>query len=86
MAQQTISKMETVQTAVEWLMSEMLKPDMYKIWVTLLERAKAMEKQQLANAWDKACDQYIYRDGNLVKVWKDFDKYYNDTYGSNNQI
>ena len=34
------------QTAVEWLMSEMLKPDMYKIWPTLLERAKAMEKEQ----------------------------------------
>ena len=68
------------QTATEWLMLEMLKPDMYKIWPTLLERAKAMERQQLSNAWDKACDQYIYRDGNLVKVWKDFDKYYNETY------
>jgi hypothetical protein len=74
------------QTATEWLMLEMLKPDMYRIWPTLLERAKAMERQQLANSWDKACDQYIYRDGNLVKVWKDFDKYYKDNYGSDNQI
>lgn len=82
----TISKMETVQTAVDWLMSEMLKPGMYNIWVTLLERAKEMERQQLANSWNKACDQYIYRDGNLVKVWQDFDKYYNDTYEKDNTL
>jgi hypothetical protein len=70
------------QTAVEWLVKE-LKLEGYNYTV---EQAKAMERQQLANAWDKACEQYIYRDGNLVKVWKDFDKYYKDNYGSNNQI
>lgn len=39
------------KTAVDWLMSEMLKPDMYKIWPTLLERAKQMEKEQIQKAF-----------------------------------
>jgi hypothetical protein len=64
------------QTAVDWLVKE-LKLEGYDYTV---EQARAMERQQLANSWDKACDQYIYRDGNLVKVWQDFDKYYNETY------
>ena len=77
--------METTQTAVEWLFEQLLNTPIDKLtWYALLEQAKAMERQQLANAWDKACDQYIYRDGNLVKVWKDFDKYYNQTYETNN--
>ena len=76
----TISKMETTQTAVEWIVKE-LELEGYPY---IIKQAKQMERQQLANSWDKACDQYIYRDGNLVKIWKDFDEFYNETYGSNN--
>ena len=75
------------QTAVDWLFEQLWETPIDKLtWYAILEQAKQIERQQLANSWDKACDQYIYRDGNLVKVWADFDKYYNETYGSNNQI
>lgn len=60
------------QTAVDWLMSEMLKPDMYKIWPTLLERAKEIEKNQIINACDYFAD-YPFEN-------KDFEEYYNETY------
>ncbi len=76
------------QTAVDWLWDRYNNGNDYEKHITEIEykQAKQMEKQQLANSWDKACDQYIYRDGDLVKVWKDFDKYYNETYESNNRI
>jgi hypothetical protein len=63
------------QTAVAWLMSEMLKPDMYKIWVTLLERAKEMEKQQIIKAYHKGLFGNMELNSNTFA-----DKYYNDTY------
>ena len=64
------------QTAVEWFYQRILAKDIKEVYA----QAKQMEKQQLANTWDAACDSYILLEGNLVKVWKDFDKYYNETY------
>ena len=75
---QAISKKETTQTAVEWLMEQMLKPDMYKIWQTLLERAKEMEKHQLEEAYLNGCFRvttYGYYNDSA-------EQYYNQTYGS----
>lgn len=87
----------TQQTAVEWFLEAIgYKQESDRITIInihpdcditdLIKQAKQMERQQLANAWDSACDSYILLEGNLVKIWKDFDKYYNDNYGSNNQI
>ena len=56
------------QTAVEWLMEQMLKPDMYKIWPHLLEIAKSMEKEQIMDAYCKG-------DDNIGA-----EQYYNETY------
>ena len=67
------------QTAVEWLMEQMLKPDMYKIWPTLLERAKVMEKEQSINDYKHGQNNgYMYRDGvgNIIEA----EQYYNETY------
>jgi len=72
---QAISKMETTQTAVDWLMEQMLKPDMYKIWPTLLEQAKAMEKEQIIKAHYQG-----YR--NFIGTTELSEQYYNETYGS----
>lgn len=78
---QTISKMETIQTAVDWLMEQMLKPDMYKIWPTLLERAKVMEKEQIINAYEigfsNGIDKLICSDGPKIK---NAEQYYKETY------
>jgi hypothetical protein len=69
------------QTAVDWLMEQMLKPDMYKIWPTLLERAKAMEKEQLKKAYyTDAVSRPLGVFTSLTPVLKTFENYYNETY------
>jgi hypothetical protein len=65
------------QTATEWLMLEMLKPDMYRIWPTLLERAKYMEKEQIMNAWLNGDNDSMYDPKELDKQ---AEQYYNETY------
>lgn len=78
---QAISKMETTQTAVDWLMEQMLKPDMYKIWPTLLEQAKAIEKDQCINDYKHGQNNgYMYRDG--IGIIIEAEQYYKETYGS----
>jgi hypothetical protein len=46
---------EKKQTAVEWLKSEMLKPNLSMI--NILEKAKQLEKQQIMDAYNKAWDE-----------------------------
>lgn len=62
------------QTAVEWLIEQMLKPDMYKIWPTLLERAKEMEKKQIVVAYSNGSNDRLKNRIN--------EQYYKETYGS----
>jgi hypothetical protein len=69
------------QTAVEWLKKEIstklgtndLLDDLYK-------QAKAMEKEQIEDAWDKRCSH-----GVVSQTWhietKNGEQYYNETYG-----
>ena len=79
---QAISKKERTQTAVEWLMEQMLKPDMYKIWPSLLERAKAMEKEQHSNTW---VDSRIhYKGDDYIGKEMSFEDYFNQVYGNTN--
>ena len=71
------------QTAVEWLMEQMLKPDMYKIWPTLLERAKEMEKEQLEKAYYTDCvSRPVGVLTRLMPIFKPFENYFKETYGS----
>jgi len=71
------------QTAVEWLMEQMLKPDMYKIWPTLLERAKAMEKEQIRKAYyTDAVSRPVAVLTSLTPVLNTFDNYYKSNYGN----
>jgi histone acetyltransferase (RNA polymerase elongator complex component) len=69
------------QTAVDWLMEQMLKPDMYKIWPTLLERAKEMEEEQIIDSYLDGVYQALDND-EAYDNWKTTgEKYYNETYG-----
>jgi hypothetical protein len=70
------------QTAVEWLQSIELERDL-----TLADwkQAKEMEKQQHATTWDKSMDNLDARGGNIVRAWVDFDEYYEQTFGGNNE-
>lgn len=56
------------QTAVEWLESEMLKPNLGM--KDILEQAKEMEKQQIIDA---------YRNGKINQL-ENSEIYYNETY------
>lgn len=59
------------QTATEWLCMQLLDLDNHKIWPSLLQRAKNMEKEQIIIArWngDYFCDS--------IKA----EQYYNETY------
>lgn len=66
MAQQTISKMETVQTAVEWLVEELYNEMKYgrdltkndrKVLDEIIQQAKAMEKEQIKTSFfEGTCD------------------------------
>ena len=90
---QTISKMETVQTAIEWLI-EQLEQQVYTIdhkdnrvipksfddIVEIKKQAKQMEKEQIINTYLNACARvtpYGYYNDSA-------EQYYNETYGSNN--
>lgn len=68
------------QTAVEWLAIYIesissLNHD------EVIEQAKAMEREQIENAW---LDSTLQFDNSAEMTYKkDFDQYYNETYGGN---
>ena len=70
------------QTAVEWLVSNMPNIGEYiPLGVTLefqakIEQAKAMEKEQIINAFNQSWHD-------RMNPYKTADKYYNETYESN---
>ena len=77
------------QTAVEWLENQIKSIDIgsgIKMKIDIpkefLEKAKQMEKEQIINTYLNACARvtpYGYYNDSA-------EQYYNETYGSNNQI
>ena len=67
--------MENKQTAVEWLVDELL--DGKLLMPSLIEQAIAMEKEQIKSAYNQAdLDSYFN------KTYEGYsEKYYNKTYG-----
>ncbi len=64
------------ETAVEWLFEQLKENNMltFDEWTGLFEQAKAMEKEQIINAYDRGYFDYdIYRNGQ---------NYYNETFKS----
>lgn len=67
------------QTAVEWLCMQLLNLDNHKIWPSLLERAKNMEKQQIEDAVMYPFDDHI-----SIRLKTSFaENYYKDNYENN---
>ena len=67
------------QTATEWLCMQLLDFDNHKIWPSLLERAKNMEKQQIEDAV-----MYSFDDDISIRLKKSFaENYYKDNYENN---
>ena len=73
-----MKNMEDKQTAVEWLLEHDYLIGSTK-WPDIVEKAKAMEKEQHGRTWDDALAQVEKR-----TVWARemyvFDKYYKETY------
>jgi hypothetical protein len=59
------------QTAVEWLFMTLALTPMTE-WYNVLEKAKAMEKEQVVKAWDLGRRDIDYP--------ADGEQYYNETY------
>jgi hypothetical protein len=72
---------ETKQTAVEWLASELSNHlEMpHKYFIEILEQAKEMEKEQIAEAYWNGSDG-IEDKTSMLKIGEN---YYNETYGGN---
>ena len=49
------------------------------------KQAKAMQKQQHGKTWDDAMESIKARGGNDMRAYTDFDDYYAETYGGNNE-
>ena len=68
--------MENKQTAVEWLVEELTKQNMFmNLFAKEIEQALAMEKEQIMNA----ANTLLYRGTGPGDMWAE--QYYNDTYG-----
>ncbi len=67
--------METKQTAIEWLMTE-LSMGLKITIANKLQKAKAMEKEQIIKAYDSGGDHYTDFGAPIWGI-----DYYNETYG-----
>lgn len=88
--------MENKQTAVEWLIEELLKYDklldgrrkhndatIFKLNPTkIYEQAKQMEKEQIIDAYVGNNDDEF---GLLINIKDMAEQYYNETYGKDNE-
>ncbi len=77
--------MESIkQTAVEWFIEQLKKPYSDKYIMDIIDQAKAMEKEQIEDAYDigfaDAWDDARYDD---EPKYAGSEQYYNETYGGN---
>ena len=72
------------QTAVEWLIHELGEYFPHEVGriELVVNKAKAMEKEQHGETWDYAMKNYDERGGVFARAWSDFDDYYKETYES----
>ena len=79
---------ETKQTAMDWFLENLKEystPSLIEIdwdeFNQLFEQAKAMEKEQIKNAYNDAAIDATYGE-----KFKNFEQYYNETYGDNQSL
>jgi hypothetical protein len=87
--------MSNQKSSLEWYSNEILKisADAFRYKISgreftmlhkkALEQAKAMEKEQHGKTWDASMDNYIARGENYVRAYVDFEDYYAETFGGN---
>ena len=81
------------QSSVEWLIkkfSRLLRRKDFSdeqnfLLIKYCEEAKAMHKTEHGKTWDDAMENMKARGGNDMRAWTDFNDYYNETFGGNNE-
>ena len=74
------------QTAVEWLIQNIVEDQTIKAksmseWTTIYEQAKAMEKEQIIEAYlTPLSNEYWFQKDEILN--QESEKYYNQTYGA----
>jgi hypothetical protein len=69
------------QTAVEWLVEQICTSEMSNfIFHQEIKQAKAMEKEQIINAFENGIISYDNQDRITDDINNDSEQYYNETY------
>jgi hypothetical protein len=72
----------TQQTAVEWLVNQ-VEDFIGLIPVDIIEKAKAMDKQQKEECWNVAHQAGRFEGKGIAEEnWQTFQQYYTETYGN----
>jgi hypothetical protein len=66
------------QTAVEWFIEQLKKPYSDKYIMDIIDQAKAMEKEQIEDAYTTGVEEDVY-----INPLRTGEMYYNETYGDN---
>jgi hypothetical protein len=70
------------QSSIEWLFFELSYTPKDKFeWHTILRKAKAMHREDMGKTWDSALDRGQERAWNVMRAYDDFDEYYTETFG-----
>ena len=68
------------QTAVEWLIKNTLLEGIQHIWIKEIEQAKAMEKEQIRDAFNSGMDNSEDYFHPFLEPNDESENYYNETY------
>ena len=69
--------MNNKQSSVEWLLDNLHLQHSTK-WPEIVERAKAMHKEEIENAWWAGCDESL--SNHIIHPSEDCNGYYNETF------
>ena len=67
------------QTALQWLLNELRKPEADRYALEIIKKAKEMERQQIIDAYLK--DRPKAKIAKVLNKWDKAEQYYEDTYG-----
>ena len=60
------------QTAIDWIVDQMLSEGHKEMWKDMIQQAKQMEKKQMKKSWS---DGFSFQ-----SPYKNFEQYYKETY------
>lgn len=70
------------QTTVRWLFQKLWDTPKDKFeWQSIFLMAHQMHKEEIAKTWDDSLDNLKARGMNEMRAYTDFDEYYNETFG-----